>query len=118
MSLAIFAFPTPWVMEVDSETTRSSKEEGNLVRSTKRSKGMDEAKNPVNGSEGTAHRPSYLDKVRGTANPSVIDMEGMEEDDDASSDDDVVENLGNASLFSMGMSRQEKIATRCPRRAS
>lgn len=61
------------------------------------------------------HRPTYSETLRGQSNYFAATME---EDEDDVSDDDVVEDLGDESCFSMGMARQEKIEARRPWRTS
>lgn len=105
-------------MDIESETRHSNEEDDLLVRSTKRSKGSEKACTSTNAADRVSRRPSYRDTVRGTSVPSPSAVEGMEEDEDDASDDDVVEDLGDEFCFSMGMTRQEKIAARKPWRSS
>lgn len=53
-----------------------------------------------------SHHPTYSDILRGQSNSFTATME---EDKDDASDDDIVEDLGDESCFSMDMMGQEKI---------
>lgn len=101
-----------------AETTLSTEEEDNIVQSTKRRKNNNVDSVEDEGSQTPNHRLSYSETVCGQSSTSAMATEDPNYNDDDASDDDIVEDLGDVSCFSMGMTKQEMIAARRPWRTS
>lgn len=99
----------------DTETSQcTTEEEDNLGRSTKRKK-VNEATETQQRTtdEGCYPCPSYKDSLYGGVCNTQMDVD-LSDDDSEVSEDDLSEDEVEGPMFSMGMSRQEKIIARRP----
>src|SRR3954470_23690395 len=101
-------------MATENSTEKSMEEEDNLARSTKRNKvdGAPMGSSP-SGGVASSSRPSYKESLFNGCEQSSMETDVADNDSDCS-EDDLSDDEVVGPMFSMGMTKEAKIAARKP----